>query len=365
MLGVEKEPAGDLRNSLYRQQTRSSRRLTRTRLALYRLLVPVAVFMGRTIWRWCTRIRVVGTEHIAAALERAPSFIPVYWHQHQLLCVKPLLEMRSAGVKLGFLISPSVDGEIGAMLVRKVGAEVIRGSSSHTGARALRDYYQALAHEGISPAITPDGKTLYVSTILNTVVPISTATNKPEKPIKVGQGPTVYAFSRDGRTAYVINSDAGTVTPISTVTQTAGRPIKVGSGPESMVMTPNGETLYVVNQFSNNVTPIDVATGTARPPIKVGRNPSGIAITPNGETVYVVNASFTGTVTPIDVATNTAGAPITVGLGAAFIAITPNGKVAYVTDNGANAVTPIDVATNTAEPRIKVAAGPLAIVIVP
>ena len=157
MLGVEKEPAGDLRNSLYRQQTRSSRRLTRTRLALYRLLVPMAIFIGRTIWRWCARIRVAGTEHIAAALERAPSFIPVYWHQHQLLCVKPLLEMRSAGVKLGFLISPSVDGEIGAMLVRKVGGEVIRGSSSHTGARALRDYYQALAHDGISPAITPDG----------------------------------------------------------------------------------------------------------------------------------------------------------------------------------------------------------------
>ena len=43
MLGVEKEPAGDLRNSLYRQQTRSSRRLTRTRLALYALLVPVVI----------------------------------------------------------------------------------------------------------------------------------------------------------------------------------------------------------------------------------------------------------------------------------------------------------------------------------
>jgi lysophospholipid acyltransferase (LPLAT)-like uncharacterized protein len=68
-----------------------------------------------------------------------------------------LLELRSAGVKLGFLISPSVDGEMGAMLVRRVGAEVIRGSSSHTGARALRDYYQALSREGVSPAITPDG----------------------------------------------------------------------------------------------------------------------------------------------------------------------------------------------------------------
>jgi lysophospholipid acyltransferase (LPLAT)-like uncharacterized protein len=60
-------------------------------------------------------------------------------------------------LKLGFLISPSVDGEIGAMIVRSMGGEIIRGSSTHTGARALRDYYEALAHQGVSPAITPDG----------------------------------------------------------------------------------------------------------------------------------------------------------------------------------------------------------------
>jgi lysophospholipid acyltransferase (LPLAT)-like uncharacterized protein len=36
---------------------------------------------------------------------------------------------------------------------------VIRGSSTRTGARALRDYYQLLVHEGISPVITPDGPT--------------------------------------------------------------------------------------------------------------------------------------------------------------------------------------------------------------
>jgi len=154
---VRKKPDGGLRNTLYEQQTRSSRRLTRGRLLLYRILVPVAIFVGHTVWRWCRATRVVGVEHIVAALRRAPSFIPVYWHQHQLLCVKPLLEMREAGVKLGFLISPSVDGEIGALLVRKLGAEVIRGSSSHTGARALRDYYVALVKENISPIVTPDG----------------------------------------------------------------------------------------------------------------------------------------------------------------------------------------------------------------
>jgi lysophospholipid acyltransferase (LPLAT)-like uncharacterized protein len=38
-----------------------------------------------------------------------------------------------------------------------LGAAVIRGSSTHTGARALRDYYQALTRDAVSPAITPDG----------------------------------------------------------------------------------------------------------------------------------------------------------------------------------------------------------------
>ncbi|MEP6547340.1 MAG: lysophospholipid acyltransferase family protein [Gammaproteobacteria bacterium] len=154
---MEEKPGGGLRNTIYDQQTRSGRRLTRGRLLLYKMLVPVGVCLIRLVVNWSRARRVIGAEHITAALRRAPSFIPVYWHQHTLLCVKHLLGQRSAGLKLGFLISPSVDGEIGAMMVQKLGAEVIRGSSTHTGARALRDYYQALAHDGVSPAITPDG----------------------------------------------------------------------------------------------------------------------------------------------------------------------------------------------------------------
>ena len=126
-------------------------------MLLYKILVPVGLSLVQLVWGWSRVVRVLGAEHIAAALGEAPSFIPVYWHQHQLFCVKHLLQQRGAGLKLGFLISPSVDGEIGAMIVRRLGGEVIRGSSTHTGARALRDYYQALAREGVSPAITPDG----------------------------------------------------------------------------------------------------------------------------------------------------------------------------------------------------------------
>ncbi|MGO9802698.1 MAG: lysophospholipid acyltransferase family protein [Steroidobacteraceae bacterium] len=146
-----------LRNTLYRTATRSGRRMTRTRRMLYAIAVPVGAALIRLFWRTCRVERVAGLEHLEAALARAPSLIPCYWHQHQLYCGKFLVEQRARGLNPGWLISPSVDGELGAMLVRRFGGAVIRGSSTHTGARALRDYYQALTRDGISPVITPDG----------------------------------------------------------------------------------------------------------------------------------------------------------------------------------------------------------------
>jgi lysophospholipid acyltransferase (LPLAT)-like uncharacterized protein len=148
---------GGLRNTVYRTATRSSRRMTRARRALYALAVPLGAGLIRLWWRLCRVVRVEGEEHLAAALARAPSLVPCYWHQHQLYCGKFLIGQHARGLNPGWLISPSVDGEIGAMLVRRFGGAVIRGSSTHTGARALRDYYQALTRDGISPVITPDG----------------------------------------------------------------------------------------------------------------------------------------------------------------------------------------------------------------
>jgi lysophospholipid acyltransferase (LPLAT)-like uncharacterized protein len=149
------DDGGGLRNTIYRTTTRSGRRMTRGRRLLYALAVPLAIGLIRTWWRLCRVVRIEGLEHLEAALARAPSLVPCYWHQHQLYCGKFLIEQRR--LTPGWLISPSVDGELGAMMVRRFGAAVIRGSSTHTGARALRDYYQALVRDNISPVITPDG----------------------------------------------------------------------------------------------------------------------------------------------------------------------------------------------------------------
>jgi len=151
------EDDGGLRNTLYRTRTRSSRRMTPLRRLLYRIAVPLSVGLIRAWWRTCRVVRVEGLSHLEEALASAPSLVPCYWHQHQLYCGKFLVDQRIRGLNVGWLISPSVDGELGAMIVRRFGGTVIRGSSTHTGARALRDYYQALVKDSVSPVITPDG----------------------------------------------------------------------------------------------------------------------------------------------------------------------------------------------------------------
>jgi lysophospholipid acyltransferase (LPLAT)-like uncharacterized protein len=148
---------GDLRNTIYRKKTVSGRRMTSLRRLLYGLAVPLGLAIIKGWLRTCRVVRIVGAQHLDEALAKAPSLVPCYWHQHQLFCARYLLEQRAKGLTVGWLISPSVDGEIGAMMVRRLRAVVIRGSSTHTGARALRDYYEVLVKDGVSPIITPDG----------------------------------------------------------------------------------------------------------------------------------------------------------------------------------------------------------------
>jgi hypothetical protein len=154
----EQKPDGSLRNTIYRRVTVSGRRMGPVRRCVYLLAAPLLLGIIRLWWRSCRIVAVAGEEHLQQVLARWPSFLPCYWHQHQLFCARYLLrEQQRRQFRLGFLISPSVDGELGAMIVRRAGGAVIRGSSSHTGALALKTYFEALMRERVSPIITPDG----------------------------------------------------------------------------------------------------------------------------------------------------------------------------------------------------------------
>jgi lysophospholipid acyltransferase (LPLAT)-like uncharacterized protein len=70
-----------------------------------------------------------------------------------------LFLMRSwiqRGFKGGFIVSPSVDGEVPARVARSWGAEVIRGSAERTGALAMRDIHKVMKN-GTSIITAADG----------------------------------------------------------------------------------------------------------------------------------------------------------------------------------------------------------------
>jgi lysophospholipid acyltransferase (LPLAT)-like uncharacterized protein len=180
----------ELRNTLYRRVTRGQRRLTPARMMLYRVAVVVGWAVVRFFWRTCRIRTFVGLDTALATVRDAKAILPVYWHQHLLFGVRGLLELRAAGLKLGFLISPSVDGTAPAMLVQRMGAHVIRGSSSHTGARALRDYYETIVKQQISPAIAPDGPRGPVHECKPGAVLLSQLTGKPIVPVSVAASRT-------------------------------------------------------------------------------------------------------------------------------------------------------------------------------
>jgi lysophospholipid acyltransferase (LPLAT)-like uncharacterized protein len=169
----------ELRNTLYRKVKRGKRRLTRGRLLAYRVAVVVAYRLGRFLW-WSVRMqRPIGLERARAAVRESRAVIPAYWHQHMLFGVRALLDLEPEGLKLGFLISPSVDGTAPSMLVKRIGGHVIRGSSTHTGARALRDFYEVVVKQELSPAITPDGPKGPVHEFKPGAVMLSQLTGKP------------------------------------------------------------------------------------------------------------------------------------------------------------------------------------------
>lgn len=114
--------------------------------------------LSRMLWRTCTITLHGEEENVVPLLRTGQPFLPCYWHQMHVICAHYLFGLNGRdGFKLGFLISPSQDGEIASLVVRHLGAAVVRGSSSSTGARALRDCYQAVANDGISLVFTADG----------------------------------------------------------------------------------------------------------------------------------------------------------------------------------------------------------------
>ena len=131
--------------------------LTTRQKITYSLLSSLLKIIIRLIWSSCRVERIIGEEHVEQVTKEGKAFIPCYWHQQIFFGAWYMRELIKRGVKVGFLVSPSKDGEIGANVIKSWGGTVIRGSETRTGAQAMRDMYNLIAREKVSPAINSDG----------------------------------------------------------------------------------------------------------------------------------------------------------------------------------------------------------------
>ena len=217
-------------------------------------------------------------------------------------------------------------------------------------------------------AITPDGKTVYVSgsDVLEEgyVIPISTDTNTLGTPI--GLGPNrlgSIAITPDGRTAFVLTSIAGNVIPITLATQSVGVPIDFGRLDflQSIAITPDGSLAYITTS-NTQLNQLDIASLSPGTPIQLPYVGDSIAITPDGTKAYVTcpNGLNNRIVLPVDLQTQTADAGIDIPDKPFAIAITPDGRAAYVTTSG-NVIIPIALDTQRVGSAIHLAGTSLAI----
>ena len=266
-------------------------------------------------------------------------------------------------------------------------------------------------NEPYTVTMNADGTRVYITNSNGTTISIiDTATNVVVGTITGFDGPSDFAITPDGKTAYVNNyggpagvgsGNATTVNVVDLTTNTISGTITVGLAPASLAIRPDGAFVYVINYVDGNpgtgtISVIQTSDNTVVKTIPGFSGPFGIAITPDGRFAYVTNFGSNNfsptaggiapnvvsgtTVSVVNLSSNTIEATITLGNQPSGIAITPDGRFAYASNYntfylgpnftnltaGEGVVNIIDICTNKVLCRVLVVgASPSAIAISP
>ncbi|HZZ50083.1 MAG TPA: YncE family protein [Pseudonocardia sp.] len=135
----------------------------------------------------------------------------------------------------------------------------------------LGDPRSIAASQHRSIAVSPDGKTLYVTdTDGNSVKVISASTGKVTATVGVGELPWQVVVSADGKTAYVANPDFDSVSVIDTTSDKVTDTIAVTGDPDTLALTPDGSQLWVGQRSAAYVTVIDTSGNSVVGSVNLG-----------------------------------------------------------------------------------------------
>jgi YVTN family beta-propeller protein len=219
---------------------------------------------------------------------------------------------------------------------------------------------------GAHPAhvvVDRDGRRAFVTdSDSNAVTVVDIARKTALQAIPTGRYPHGLRISPDGREAYVANVQDGTVSVLDIAALVEIARIPVGAAPVQVGFTPDGARVYVSLRDENRVAVVDTRRREVVARIAVGRNPIQLHATPDGRYVYVANQGTEtepdDTVSVIEVAIGRVIDTIRTGRGAHGVAVSADGSRVFVTNIADSTVSVIDAATREVVATYPVGRGP-------
>jgi lysophospholipid acyltransferase (LPLAT)-like uncharacterized protein len=132
------------------------RQMTWWRRVIFGIFAPVGA-IGLRLWWAVYRFEVEESEAYLELERNQQPIVFAIWHEGLLTVTWFAAQLLKKGIKATFLISPSVDGEFGVMMLAQFGSQAVRGSARRSGAAALRRLHRAITENHQSPFITLDG----------------------------------------------------------------------------------------------------------------------------------------------------------------------------------------------------------------
>ncbi|MFV1966786.1 MAG: beta-propeller fold lactonase family protein [Pirellulaceae bacterium] len=161
----------------------------------------------------------------------------------------------------------------------------------------------AVYRSPLALAVSPDGKTLYVSDkTAGCVAVFDVAAGKKVREVTIAGEPNGLALSADGKTLYVAQRKANSIALVDTAKGAVTGQIPVGTWPVALAVAENTGRLYCCNRGNHTVSVVDLASGKEIRQIAVVRDPSSAAITADESRVVVANFMPRGAGTNTDLA---------------------------------------------------------------
>ena len=192
----------------------------------------------------------------------------------------------------------------------------------------------------------------------STVSVIDTTTGIVLTTVPVAAGPHGMAVTPDGRTVYVSGDGSSSVSVIDTATDRVTKTIEVGKTPHGLAITPDGRLLLVSVNGEDHIAFVDTSSQTIIATVPVAK-PHTIAIRPDGKIAYI-SSQLPGnfSLMVVDLETRAIIRNLPLDKPPRDVEFGHDGKALYFTEAGVNAVQVLDPTTDTIAAQIPTGVSP-------